>query len=193
MARAAIYNRKLYTIRALARGDHRRKLLGILTIHLPLITAPDLAAIPNTEFIFSVEDKLEHCHTKGRVGPYDQAVEYIRLQGLTWENKEDQGQLVWNGKLSLAPKLRRTLLEVARAYPWVDVKEVQLANKANFFGMEDHCDYRFITHVKCRFYSALLKPDLSINIINISTSPLDHITTTSRLNEVSRTYRRRYR
>ncbi|THC88608.1 hypothetical protein EYZ11_011949 [Aspergillus tanneri] len=60
MARAAIYNRKLYTIRALARGDHRRKLLGILTIHLPLITAPDLAAIPNTEFIFSVEDKLEH-------------------------------------------------------------------------------------------------------------------------------------
>ncbi|KAE8391602.1 glycosyl transferase family 90-domain-containing protein [Aspergillus alliaceus] len=188
MARAAIYNRRLYVIKALANGeDHRRKIIGILSsIHRALISSPEYATIPNTEFIFSVEDKMDDVagpghplwvlarkakeesvwlmpdfgywswgHIDSRIGPYDQVIEHVRQQELPWEKKQDK--LVWRGKLSFAPKLRRTLLEVTRKHPWGDVKEIEWKNKANFLSMEDHCNYRFIAHVEGRSYSASLK------------------------------------
>ncbi|KAJ1710184.1 endoplasmic reticulum-resident kdel protein [Aspergillus flavus] len=188
MARVAIYQGRLYVLRALAKGeDHRRKILGILaSIHRALVSAPQLAAILDTEIIFSVEDKLEDVagpdhplwvlarkateesvwlmpdfgfwswgHIDNRIGPYDEVVKHVEEQELPWDKKEDK--LVWRGKLSFAPKLRRTLLEVARNYAWGDVKEVEWKNKANYLSMDKHCDYRFIAHVEGRSYSASLK------------------------------------
>ncbi|GFF43601.1 DUF821 domain protein [Aspergillus udagawae] len=188
MVRAAVYKGRLYVITALAKGeDHRRKIIGVLSsIHRALISAPDLAVIPDTEFIFSVEDKVEDVvgpghplwvlarkaeeesawlmpdfgfwswgHLDSKIGPYDQVVEHVRQRDVPWDQKRDK--LVWRGKLSFAPKLRRTLLEVARGYPWGDVREVEWSNKANFLSMEEHCDYKFIAHVEGRSYSASLK------------------------------------
>ncbi|KAF5858943.1 hypothetical protein ETB97_003546 [Aspergillus alliaceus] len=188
MARAAIYKGRLYVIKTLSKGeDHRRKIIGILSsIHRALISSPERATMPNTEFIFSVEDKVDDVagpghplwvlarkaeeesvwlipdfgfwswgHIDSRIGPYDQMVEHVRQQELSWEQKQDK--LVWRGKLSFAPKLRRTLLEVAQEHPWGDVKEIEWKNKANFLSMEDHCNYRFIAHVEGRSYSASLK------------------------------------
>ncbi|KAE8383255.1 glycosyl transferase family 90-domain-containing protein [Aspergillus bertholletiae] len=188
MARVAIYQGRLYILKALARGeDHRRKILGILaTTHRSLISAPQLAAILDTEFVFSVEDKVEDVagpdhplwvlarkateesvwlmpdfgfwswgHIDSQIGPYDEVVKLVKDHELPWEEKKDK--LVWRGKLSFAPKLRRTLLEVVRHYTWDDVKEVEWKNMANFLSMENHCDYRFIAHVEGRSYSASLK------------------------------------
>ncbi|KAB8224242.1 glycosyl transferase family 90-domain-containing protein [Aspergillus novoparasiticus] len=61
MARAAIVNGQLYVISTHARGDdHRRKILGILgSIHRALASGPSTSALSNTEFIFSVEDKVD--------------------------------------------------------------------------------------------------------------------------------------
>ena len=179
MARVAIFQGRLYVLRALAKGeDHRRKILGILgSIHRALVSAPQSAAFFNTEVIFSVEDKLEDVagsghplwvlarrateesvwlmpdfgfwswgHIDSRIGPYDEVVKHIREQEPPWDKKENK--LVWRGKLSFAPKLRRTLLEIARNHAWGDVKEVEWKDKANFISMENHCNYRFIAHVE---------------------------------------------
>ncbi|KAB8262073.1 endoplasmic reticulum-resident kdel protein [Aspergillus pseudonomiae] len=186
MARVAVYQGRLYVHRALAKGeDHRRKILGILgSIHRALISAPH--TIPDTEIIFSIEDKLADVagpdhplwvlarkateesvwlmpdfgfwswgHIDSRIGPYDEVVKHVEKNELPWDEKEDK--LVWRGKLSFAPKLRRTLLEIARKYAWGDVKEVEWKNKANYLSMEKHCDYRYIAHVEGRSYSASLK------------------------------------
>ncbi|KAB8239122.1 glycosyl transferase family 90-domain-containing protein [Aspergillus alliaceus] len=67
MARAAIVRGQLYVVSSHAKGDdHRRKILGILgSIHRALATNPDPSSIPDTEFIFSVEDKVDDV-----AGPY---------------------------------------------------------------------------------------------------------------------------
>ncbi|KAJ6178269.1 glycosyl transferase family 90-domain-containing protein [Penicillium mononematosum] len=190
MARVAIQDGQLYIVRALSKGeDHRRKILGILSsIHRALVTAPDPAAIPNTEFIFSVEDKLDDVAGSGHplwmlarkateeavwlmpdfgfwswnndnleamIGPFDRVVDHIEKNEVPWHERINK--LVWRGKLSFAPKLRRTLLEVARGQPWGDIKDLEWKNKANFLSMEDHCKYRFIAHVEGRSYSSSLK------------------------------------
>ncbi|KAL5361235.1 glycosyl transferase family 90-domain-containing protein [Aspergillus floccosus] len=190
MARVVIRDRRLYIVQTLCKGDdHRRKILGILSsIHRALASAPDPTAIPDTEFIFTVEDKLEDVaspehplwvlarkateeavwlmpdfgfwswnngHVETMIGPFDQVVDHIARDELPWDEKINK--LVWRGKLSFAPKLRRTLLEAARAQPWGDVKELEWENQANFLSMEDHCKYRFIAHVEGRSYSASLK------------------------------------
>lgn len=169
MARVAIRRGQLYIIKTLCKGeDHRRKILGILSsIHRALISAPDPAAIPDTEFIFSVEDKLEgfaglghplwvltrkatekyvwlmpdfgfwswnNGNVDNMIGPFDGIVDHIRQNEIPWNEKIDK--LVWRGKLSFAPKLRRTLLEAARAQPWGDVNELEWKNKANFLSIE---------------------------------------------------------
>ncbi|PYH69369.1 DUF821 domain protein [Aspergillus vadensis CBS 113365] len=188
MARVAIYQGRLYVLRALAKGeDHRRKILGILaSFHRALASAPQLAVILNTEIIISVEDKLEDVagpdhplwvlarkateesvwlmpdfgfwswdHIDTQIGPYDEVVKHVEEHELPWDEKENK--LVWRGKLSFAPKLRRALLEIARNYAWGDVKEVEWKNKANYLSMDNHCDYRFFAHVEGRSYSASLK------------------------------------
>lgn len=61
---------------------------------------------------------------------------------------DKEPKLVWRGKLSFAPKLRRALLDVARGTSWGDVKALDWRKKDNFLTMEDHCRYMFIGHVE---------------------------------------------
>ncbi|KFL61272.1 uncharacterized protein TERG_12030 [Trichophyton rubrum CBS 118892] len=91
------------------------------------------------------------------IGPYNQVVDRIQRQEVTvpWSSKENK--LVWRGKLSFAPKLRRNLLDIARDTSWGDVKEIVWSEKQNFISMDDHCKYKFIAHVEGRAYSSSLK------------------------------------
>lgn len=158
--------------------DHRRKIVGVLSsIHRALVADRSRADVRDIEFIFSVEDKVEDvtnpdnpvwvfARTPGEegvwlmpdfsfwawdnpnnyIGPYDQVVDRIHRLDIPWEEKRPQ--LVWRGKPSFAPKLRRALIEAARDKPWGDVKQVDWSTGANVLKMEDHCHYMFIAHVE---------------------------------------------
>ena len=91
-------------------------------------------------------------HTNNDIGPYTQAVDKILANESTVPFPEKQKKLVWRGKLSFAPKLRRTLLDTARNHKWGDVKELDWSRKANFLFMEEHCQYMFIAHVEGKFF-----------------------------------------
>ncbi|EYE96653.1 endoplasmic reticulum-resident kdel protein [Aspergillus ruber CBS 135680] len=96
-------------------------------------------------------------HWKQHIGPYSQAVDRVRdmESQLGFEDKEKK--LVWRGKLSFAPKLRRALLDTARNETWSDVKALDWSNKENCMSLEDHCRYKFIAHAEGRSYSGSLK------------------------------------
>lgn len=99
-------------------------------------------------------------HLDNDIGPYTQAVEKILTAESEIPFPEKQTKLVWRGKLSFAPKLRRALLDTARNQRWGDVKELDWGRKANFLFMEDHCRYMFIAHVEgrsCPFLMMLLQ------------------------------------
>lgn len=161
--------------------DHRRKILGVLSsIHRALVANRDRAAQRDIEFVFSVEDKVEDVtnsehpvwvfartpteegvwlmpdfsfwawdNPNNYIGPYDQVVDRIQRLDIPWDEKKPQ--LVWRGKPSFAPKLRRALIEAARNKPWGDVKQVEWSTGTNVLKMEDHCHYMFIAHVEGEF------------------------------------------
>ncbi|PYI16081.1 hypothetical protein BO99DRAFT_484116 [Aspergillus violaceofuscus CBS 115571] len=157
MARAFIQRGELYVILAVLSAIHRA-----------LITNPERAPKQDLEFVFSVEDKVTDVTTgdqpiwafarsageeavwlmpdfgywawenvQNSIGPYDQVVDHIKCTEIPWSQKNRQ--LVWRGKPSFAPKLRRALMDAARGQPWGDVK-----------------GYMFIAHVEGRSYSASL-------------------------------------
>lgn len=158
--------------------DHRRKILGVLSsIHRALAADRDRVTRRDIEFIFSVEDKVEDVtsadhpiwtfartsteervwlmpdfgfwawdNPKNYIGPYDQVVDRIARMDITWGEKRPQ--LVWRGKPSFAPKLRRALMDATRDKDWGDVKQVDWSTGANVLRMEDHCHYMFIAHVE---------------------------------------------
>ncbi|KAI2793523.1 hypothetical protein POX_a00103 [Penicillium oxalicum] len=170
-----------------AGEDHRRKILGVLSaIHRALVADQMRSSRRDIEFVFSVEDKVEDVtsarhpvwvfartpseegvwlmpdfsfwawdNKRNHIGPFDQVVDRIKRLDLPWEEKKPQ--LVWRGKPSFAPKLRRALMEAARNQPWGDVKQVNWYTGTNVLKMEDHCRYMFIAHVEGRSYSASLK------------------------------------
>lgn len=112
-------------------------------------------------------------HWKQDIGPYGQAVDRVldkeaRLGG-SFHDK--QRQLVWRGKLSFAPKMRRALLETARNQTWGDVKALDWRNKENAMSLEDHCRYMFIAHVEGEF-STLLQ--YCICILTLQAAPIPH-------------------
>ncbi|EER25372.1 hypothetical protein CPC735_064720 [Coccidioides posadasii C735 delta SOWgp] len=187
MARAMIFNGNLYVIETrAAQEDHRRKILGVLSsIHRALQDN-----VPDIEFIFSIEDRVDDVSGTGQplwvlgrkaseesvwlipdfgfwawgnpssnIGPYDQVVETIeRIDSedrMPWSSKTQK--LLWRGKLSFSPKLRRGLLEAARNKPWGDVKELVWKKKDNFISMQNHCKYMFVAHVEGRAFSSSLK------------------------------------
>jgi hypothetical protein len=158
--------------------EHRRKILGVLSsIHRALVAAPRRAAQQNIEFVFSIEDRVDDVTQPdypvwvlarkpseqaawlmpdfgfwawdsplNSIGPYNQVVERIERDELPWANKKQK--LVWRGKPSFAPKLRRDLIEAARNKPWDDVRTVDWYKNTNVISMEDHCKYKFIAHVE---------------------------------------------
>ena len=67
-----------------------------------------------------------------------------------WETKEKK--LVWRGKLSFAPKLRRALLAIAKDKPWSAVRALRWWDKKSmqndFVSSVDQCNYMFIAHAE---------------------------------------------
>ncbi|PYI06002.1 hypothetical protein BO78DRAFT_387245 [Aspergillus sclerotiicarbonarius CBS 121057] len=158
--------------------DHRRKIVAVLSaIHRALVADINRAMRQDIEFVFSVEDKVEDVtssdhpvwalarsateeavwlmpdfgfwaweNAHNSLGPYDQVVERIKRTDVLWSQKKQQ--LIWRGKPSFAPKLRRALMEAARDQPWGDVKQVNWDQRTNIIRMEDHCQYMFIAHVE---------------------------------------------
>jgi hypothetical protein len=158
--------------------DHRRKILAVLSaIHRALVADSQRSTRRDIEFVFSVEDKVEDVtsaehpvwvlaraaneeavwlmpdfgywawdNPDNSIGPFDQVVARIQRADIPWEAKKQQ--LVWRGKPSFAPKLRRALIEAARDQPWGDVKQVSWPDRTNVLSMEDHCRYMFIAHVE---------------------------------------------
>ena len=86
--------------------------------------------------------------TNNQIGPYDEVVEKAKEveSGVVFADK--QKALVWRGKLSFAPKLRRTLLDVCRGHDWCDTKQLNWNVRENYLTLEDHCKYQFIAHVE---------------------------------------------
>ncbi|KAF9891508.1 hypothetical protein FE257_003975 [Aspergillus nanangensis] len=178
--------------------DHRRKILAVLSaMHRALIADPHRALRPDLEFVFSVEDKVEDVtgdenpvwvfsraaaeqavwlmpdfgfwawdNPQNSIGPFDQVVRRIERGDVPWEEK--RAQLVWRGKPSFAPKLRRALMDAARDKPWGDVKQVDWRDQGNFIPMEEHCRYMFIAHVEGRAYSASLKYRQACNSVIVA-------------------------
>lgn len=195
MARALIFRGELYVVATRAKGeDHRRKILAVLSaIHRALV-ADRARRLRDIEFVFSVEDKVEDVtssdypvwvfsrsaieeavwlmpdfgywawdNPQNPIGPYDQVVEDVQQTDIPWIDKKRQ--LVWRGKPSFAPKLRRALLEAARGQPWGDVKQVDWHGSTNVMKMEDHCKYMFIAHVEGSF-----PPPISFSVFLILTT-----------------------
>ena len=140
-----------------------------------ILAAPTDADIPNIEFVFSVED-LPAQPTKPMwslarraqdhnlwlipdfgfwswdmpaIGTLDEvaneAVESIE----PWDQKSEK--LVWRGKITFAPKLRRALLDAAKGKPWSDVGQLKWTDpnfKEQFLGPVDQCNYMFIAHAE---------------------------------------------
>ncbi|OQE42317.1 hypothetical protein PENCOP_c004G03981 [Penicillium coprophilum] len=168
-------------------NDHRRKILGTLgSIYRALSASSNRTSYPTIEFIFSIEDRVDDVDAashpvwvlsrkaseesvilmpdfgywswaKSDIGPHGQVVQSIMAAESNLNFADKEQKLVWRGKLSFAPKLRRALLDIARDEPWNDVRELDWSKKANFLSMVDHCQYMFIGHVEGRAYSASLK------------------------------------
>ncbi|KAB8225585.1 glycosyl transferase family 90-domain-containing protein [Aspergillus novoparasiticus] len=178
--------------------DHRRKIVAALSsIHRALVADSDRATRRDIEFVFSVEDKVEDVtssdnpvwvlarsaaeqgvwlmpdfgfwawdNPRNSIGPFDQVVERVKRADIPWSQKTPQ--LVWRGKPSFAPKLRRALMDAARDKPWGDVKQVNWFERTNIMSMEDHCRYMFIAHVEGRSYSASLKYRQACNSVIVA-------------------------
>lgn len=82
------------------------------------------------------------------IGSYDDVVEKAKEVEHSVPFADKEAKLVWRGKLSFAPKLRRTLLDVSRGQEWSAVKELNWNVKQNYMTLEDHCKYQYIAHVE---------------------------------------------
>ena len=89
------------------------------------------------------------------VGPYGQVVSEIVSQDIDQEWKNKERKLMWRGKLSFAPKLRRALIEVAKNKPWSAVRALQWKSeesmREDFVSPVDQCNYMFIAHTEGKF------------------------------------------
>ena len=142
-----------------------------------ILAAPTDADIPNIEFVFSVED-LPAQPTKPMwslarraqdhnlwlipdfgfwswdmpaIGTLDEvANEAVQRESIEpWDQKSEK--LVWRGKITFAPKLRRALLDAAKGKPWSDVGQLKWTDpnfKEQFLGPVDQCNYMFIAHAE---------------------------------------------
>jgi hypothetical protein len=78
----------------------------------------------------------------------DEAIRRERFE--PWDKKQEK--LVWRGKVNIAPKLRRALVEAARGKPWSDVGQMRWGHEEEFVGPVDQCNYKFIAHAEGEDY-----------------------------------------
>lgn len=179
MVRGLIYDRELYIIETyLVDNVNRQKALASLSaMYRAIRAAPFTVDIPNIEFVFSVED-LPAQPTKPMwslarrvqdhnlwlipdfgfwswdmpaLGTLDEvAIEAVQREAVEpWDQKMEK--LVWRGKITFAPKLRRALLDAAKGKPWSDVGQLKWTDpnfKEQFLGPVDQCNYMFIAHAE---------------------------------------------
>lgn len=170
---------QLYIVETfLVDNVNRQKALASLSaLYRAVLAAPATADIPNIEFVFSVED-LPAQPTKPMwslarrvqdhnlwlipdfgfwswdmpsLGTLDEvANEAIDRESVEpWDQKMEK--LVWRGKITFAPKLRRALLDAAKGKPWSDVGQLKWTDpnfKEQFLGPVDQCNYMFIAHAE---------------------------------------------
>lgn len=170
---------QLYIIETyLVDNVNRQKAIASLSaLYRSVLAAPLTIDIPNIEFVFSVED-LPAQPTKPMwslarrvqdhnlwlipdfgfwswdmpsLGTIDEvANEAIERESIEpWDQKQEK--LVWRGKITFAPKLRRALLDAAKGKQWSDVGQLKWTDpnfKEQFLGPVDQCNYMFIAHAE---------------------------------------------
>ncbi|KAH4208156.1 hypothetical protein HBI25_010260 [Parastagonospora nodorum] len=188
MVRGMIYDRELYILETyLVDNVNRQKAIASLSaMYRSVRSAPTTTEIPNIEFVFSVEDlpaqptkpmwslarRVQDHHLwlipdfgfwswdMPSLGTLDEvAIEAVERESVEpWDQKQEK--LVWRGKITFAPKLRRALLDAAKGKPWSDVGQLKWTDpnfKEQFLGPVDQCNYMFIAHAEGRSYSGSLK------------------------------------
>ncbi|RDW72790.1 hypothetical protein BP6252_06697 [Coleophoma cylindrospora] len=186
MVRAMVIEGKLLVIESRHMDeDHRKKGLAILHSIYRSISA-GAGPIPNVEFVFSIEDMVQHptqpLWSLARrpqdediwlmpdfgfwswdiedLGPFDSVVEQV-VRNERERPKEDKIQkLIWRGALARAPKLRRALLDASKDKSWSDVEvlvESESDVSGNYMSAADQCNYMFVAHAEGRSYSGSLK------------------------------------
>jgi hypothetical protein len=76
-----------------------------------------------------------------------EVIESERL--LPWEKKTDK--LVWRGKITYAPKLRRALVDAAQGKPWSAVGQLTWEDtgfETQFISPVEQCTYMYIAHAE---------------------------------------------
>lgn len=156
--------------------DHRKKALAILSSIYRSIST-DGRPIPNVEFIFSIEDFVDHptqpIWTLSRrpqdhnlwlmpdfgfwswdledLGTLDDVVEQVTRYEASKEAETKIQKLVWRGKPQMLPKLRRSLLDVSKGKPWSDVAGLIPGPSLipeNYISAADQCKYMFLAHAE---------------------------------------------
>ncbi|CBX94554.1 similar to DUF821 domain-containing protein [Plenodomus lingam JN3] len=179
MVRGLLFERELYIIETyLVDNVNRQKALATLSaLYRSVLSAPPSTDIPNIEFVFSVEDlpaqpnkpmwslaRRVQDHNLWLIpdfgfwswdmpalGTLDEvANEAVEREAVEpWDQKMEK--LVWRGKITFAPKLRRALLDAAKGKPWSDVGQLKWTDpnfKEQFLGPVDQCNYMFIAHAE---------------------------------------------
>ncbi|KIM94381.1 hypothetical protein OIDMADRAFT_135960 [Oidiodendron maius Zn] len=179
--RALIVNGKLRVVGAKHPDEiQRKKGLAILYAISRAISSMDGRAIPNIEFVFSIDDMVENPNqpiwTLARrsqdhnlwlmpdfgfwswdiqdLGTLDDVTEQIMRNedAVGWGGKIQK--LIWRGQLQMLPRLRRALVDVSKGKPWGDVAALI---PQNYMSAADQCKYMFVAHAEGRSYSGSLK------------------------------------
>ena len=131
--------------------NRQKALAALSTLHRALVSSKDRSSTPNIEFILSVEDLPAEPQKPiwvlarraqdqdlwlmpdfgwwswdmPQLGALDEvAAEAAQRESLEpWDAKFEK--LVWRGKVTMAPKLRRALLDAAKGKSWSDVGQVK--------------------------------------------------------------------
>ena len=170
--RALIVNGKLRVLGAKHPDEiQRQKGLAILYAISRAISSMDGRAIPNIEFVFSIDDMVENPHqpiwTLARrsqdhnlwlmpdfgfwswniqdLGTLDDVTEQIMRDedAIGWGGKIQK--LIWRGQLQMLPRLRRALVDVSKGKPWGDVAALI---PQNYMSAADQCKYMFVAHAE---------------------------------------------
>jgi hypothetical protein len=171
--------KQLYIVEtAFVDNVNREKAVAALaSLHRALVSSPARSTIPNIEFIISVEDLPAQPNKPvwglarraqdemlwlipdfgfwswdmPAIGTFAEvAAEALeREREEPWDEKREK--LVWRGKITYAPKLRRALVDAAAGKSWSDVGQLRWGEadfKDKFLGPVDQCNYMYIAHAE---------------------------------------------
>lgn len=173
--RAMIVEGKIRILEASHSYDDQRKraLATLYSIHRAIST--DTKAIPNIEFIISVDDMVDtpsqpvwaltrrpHDHNLWLIpdfgfwswdiediGAIDDIAEQIIRDESAMSLDTKIQKLVWRGTTKMLPKLRRALLDASSGKSWSDVAALTPgAPPDNYLSAAEQCRYMFLAHAE---------------------------------------------